>query len=448
MVPAAGVRDCAAAVAGQHRGGAAREVADAVGQIRVVAGDERFVGEIAVLAEDDLPQQVVAQPVHADDLLDGQGADDVALGLGHLVAVENEPAMRPDLLGQGQAGCHEEGGPVHGMEAEDLLADEMHVDRPQALVVAPLPLRLAEAYRAHVGRQRVEPHVEDMFRIVRERDAPTQARSADREIPESAAHEREDLVAARFGLHEIRLGLVQVDQPLLVFRQAEEVVFFRQRRDQGRVGRRGLLVGDERLVAEMVLAFVGGLVDRAVRLAAFENLTHRQGVPRIARAAEEVIVQAQLVPFAAERGGNAVGELLGLEAGGLGRLGDLLAVLVRTRGQVSLVAEHPPDPLDRVRHDRGVGVPDVRGGVDVVDRRREIERGHWRTHFLVSHGARRVPARRAQESWPRRNSWFACCQTCRKGTPRSRASRRQSSYSGAKFGAPSAGPAVLTRTSP
>ena len=70
---------CAAAVLMDHRQRAAGEVAQAVGEIGVVAPHQRVVAEAAVLAEDHFAQQEIAQRVGAQHFFDGRGAHDVAL---------------------------------------------------------------------------------------------------------------------------------------------------------------------------------------------------------------------------------------------------------------------------------------------------------------------------------------------------------------------------------
>jgi hypothetical protein len=91
-------------------------------------------------------------------------------------------------------------------------------------------------------------------------------------------------------------------------------------------------------------------------------------VARLGRADEVVVGDAEAVPRLLEPGGVAVGLLLGRDARRFGRLGDLEAVLVGAREEVGVVAEQPMPPRYRVSDDRGVGVADVGGVVDVVDR--------------------------------------------------------------------------------
>src|SRR5579883_1414609 len=118
----AGLRDLAGEVLLDEGGSAAGEIAEAVGEVAVIAGDERVVAEVAVLAEDDFAQQEIAQRVHAKHVDDGSRQDDVALGLAHFGGVHQEPAVRPNLLGNGQHGSHEERGPIDGVETDDVLS--------------------------------------------------------------------------------------------------------------------------------------------------------------------------------------------------------------------------------------------------------------------------------------------------------------------------------------
>src|SRR5260370_13496726 len=106
-------RDLAAATLFDHSEGAAGEVAEAVGEVAVVALHERVVAGIAVLAEDGFAQKIVAQSIHAEDVDDGPSAHDVAKRLAHLGAVHEQPAVGPDLSRQRQAAGHQASSPLH-----------------------------------------------------------------------------------------------------------------------------------------------------------------------------------------------------------------------------------------------------------------------------------------------------------------------------------------------
>ena len=52
------------------------------------------------------------------------------LGLAHLLAADQQPAVREDLARQLEAGRHQHRRPDHRVEPQDVLADEVHVGRP------------------------------------------------------------------------------------------------------------------------------------------------------------------------------------------------------------------------------------------------------------------------------------------------------------------------------
>src|SRR3954469_95288 len=68
-----------------------------------------------------------------------------------------------------------------------------------------------------------------MCRITRHRNAPLEAGTADREIAQSALHERDDFVAPRLRTDQLRLFFVKFQQFVLELRELEEIIFFADR---------------------------------------------------------------------------------------------------------------------------------------------------------------------------------------------------------------------------
>src|SRR6266849_2692057 len=172
--------DLTAAILLDHCEDAAGEVAEAVGEVAVVALNERVVTEISVLPENGLAQKIVAKRIHAEDVDDGPRANDVAERLAHLGAVHEQPAVGPDLLWQRQAGGHQKGGPVHGVKADDFLANEMEIGGPESGF-----LILRAAYGAEIRRQRVEPDIKNVGLFAGYGNAPANRCSRDAEIAEA-----------------------------------------------------------------------------------------------------------------------------------------------------------------------------------------------------------------------------------------------------------------------
>ena len=100
---------------------------------------------------------------------------------------------------------------------------------------------------------------------------------------------------------------------------------------------------------------------------------HALLVPVGGGADEVVVGQAHPVPERAELGGDFIGELLRSLSRGLRGALDLLSVLVGAGEKVSVEAHHALAPGNGVAGNGGVGVPDVRARVHVVDRRRDVK---------------------------------------------------------------------------
>ena len=128
--------------------------------------------------------------------------------------------------------------------------------------------------------------------------------------------------------------------------------------------RLGLEVG----AAGAVPALIHPLVDVAVVVDALNDLLDLRLVLGVGGADEEVVRGVDLRHQLLEPGRVAVGELAGVDAELLGRLGDRLAVLVGAGEEEHVLAALAHVPGEDVGGDRRVGVTEVGLGVDVVDR--------------------------------------------------------------------------------
>jgi hypothetical protein len=191
--PSGLARQLAPAVPLDQRQRPLRQVAQAVRQFAVQPVDQGFAREVAVVAERHLPQQEVAQRVQAEFLDQRQGVDGVAEGFGHLLPLDGPPAVREYPPRRRDPRGLEEGRPVDRVEADDVLADEMHVRRPEPPTLGGL---VRVAGRGDVVRQRIQPHVHHVRRVARHRNAPSEGGAADREVLESGPHEAHHLVPA------------------------------------------------------------------------------------------------------------------------------------------------------------------------------------------------------------------------------------------------------------
>ncbi len=165
---------------------------------------------------------------------------------------------------------------------------------------------------------------------------------------------------------------VPVEQPVLEATQAEEVVLLLDALDRplvysAQIARIELVVGVVLLAGDAVLALVEIELDVAGVVAALQQFGDADLVTLLGGADEVVVGDVQLLPRLLIQRGDRVGEVLRRQAGGLGGLLHLLAVLVGAREEVHVVAEQAVPASDRVADDGGVGVAEVRLCGDVVD---------------------------------------------------------------------------------
>ena len=165
-----------------HGEGAADEVAVAVGEVGVVAGDEGVEGEAAVLAEGDLAEEEVAEDVGGEEVLFVLCGSRRVLRepkASRMVSVRTMLPRDFDIfdssksksqpwamtaLGSGRFGGEQEGGPVDAVEADDLFADEVEVGGPVFFEFGLVGgVFGAVADGGHVVGEGVEPDVDDVF---------------------------------------------------------------------------------------------------------------------------------------------------------------------------------------------------------------------------------------------------------------------------------------------
>ena len=187
------------------------------------------------------------------------------------------------------------------------------------------------------------------------------------------------------------MRLVEIEQRLLPRRQGGKIARLLDPL-HGRAGRRPairqLVLGVERLVAHRIPAGIGAEIDLVARGELAPQRLHPDAVTRLGRADEVVVGDLHAPGEIAKPLRHLVGERLRRLAGGGCGLLHLLAVLVGAGEETDAPALQAREAGDRVARQRGVRVTDVRRVVDVVDRRRDVER------VSRGHGWLRVRRRR------------------------------------------------------
>ena len=210
------------------------------------------------------------------------------LRLRHLLSADEQPAVRDHEVRRVDSGRVQHRRPRHGVEPQDVLADEVHTG-PERL--EELAVRVVE--RGDVVEQRLDPNVDDVLRIPRDRDPPAERRSRDRRVLQ-VLREADHFVQSRLRVDRCgRARVVLVDEPVLVLRQPEEVVLFRNDLDRDAVDRTfpvdqlfGLV---ELLTRNAVEAFVFREVHITRVVQALPELLHPRLVALFGRPDEVVI---------------------------------------------------------------------------------------------------------------------------------------------------------------
>ena len=288
---------------GSHRprGGQRDDPADEVPEpVRELGGGtgQRALPEVEVADARHAPHEPPAQRVGRVRVGQRGRVGAVAARLADLPAVDRQVVVDDDPRRQRLARAEQHPGPVHGVEPRDPLAD--HVD-PLVRAAPPLLELAVVAAVPEVGdvvRERVEPDVDGLRRVVGHRDAPAAgavdaARGA--EVVEAVADEREHLVAShrRLDLEPARHDRLLDRVP--VPRQPEEPVALHDPLGRSIVLRAAAVLevagDDERLAAGAVEALVVALVQVAARHARPPQRLDPDAVPPVDAGADERVVR-------------------------------------------------------------------------------------------------------------------------------------------------------------
>ena len=189
-------RHDAFAVLEYHRQHTLREIAEIIGKVAIHPMDHRPPREVSVIAERHFPHQEIACLVEAELVRKPVRIDDIAKRFRDFLAFIRPPSMREHATRKRKTGGHQESRPVNGMEPEDVLADHMQVGRPEPAVALGIAERAVgrPSCCGDIVRQRIEPDIHHMRVVVRHRNAPGEARAADRQVAQPAFDEALHLV--------------------------------------------------------------------------------------------------------------------------------------------------------------------------------------------------------------------------------------------------------------
>ena len=370
-----------------HRDRSVRQVSQIISKVRVVAVNQPFIGEIRILSEGRIAQQIVAQGVVAgraegiERIHNRVWIDHVALRLRHLVLLVVNPPVGKDGLGQRQTGSHQERRPVNRMEAQDVLADHVQVGGPEFLEIVASLFTFCVTHAGHVARERVIPDVNHLIGIIRPWDTPLQSPATDRDVSEAALDEADHFIAPVFGLHKLGVVPVKLQQALLKCGESKEIVLFidqfRRAAADVAIGRVGA-VGNVALIINAVTTLVLTLIDHArlILLRKANQALNARDVLRLVGIDKVRVLNAEFLPEFDEELSLLRHEFRWLHACCFCCPLQFFTVLVRP-GQVShIIAAHALVARDDVTNNRGVGGANMRPRIRIVKRCRQIKFAH------------------------------------------------------------------------
>src|SRR3989442_5018998 len=128
--------------------------------------------------------------------------------------------MYEELLRNLVARCQKQSGPEHTVEAQDVFRQQVVYLRPESLAEVLAFARVCQC--AQIIDERIDPHVDDLAVVPRDRDTPRVAGTAEAEVSEPALDERARLVVAEARQDKVRARFIEVEQRLLKGGELEE----------------------------------------------------------------------------------------------------------------------------------------------------------------------------------------------------------------------------------
>ena len=257
-------------------------------------------------------QNEIAHRIHAKDGGQVIHVDNIAFGFAHFFSGLQEPGMSENLLRKRKVQCHQKNRPIDGMEANDVLADQMEVRRPPFFEhVVSTGFRVI-ADTVDVVGECVQPDIDHVSRVKGHRDAPFKRSSGNTEILETRQKKIvHHLVFTGDRLNELRMLVNIVNQTRRIFFHLEEISFFLRRMDFAAANRTSAFFGELRiriisLAFGAVLAFVRAFVDISLIVQFFENLLYLLLVVGIRGTDKTIIRRVHQIPQTLDNGGRVI----------------------------------------------------------------------------------------------------------------------------------------------
>ena len=127
-------------------------------------------------------QYKIADGINAEMIDQIISIDDIASRLGHFIIAKQHPGMTEDLLGQRKAQSQQHDRPVNGMEADNVLANQVQISRPVFLKPFGTVAVSVIAQPGYIVAQSINPDIDHMPVIKIHRNAPLKGSPRDTKV--------------------------------------------------------------------------------------------------------------------------------------------------------------------------------------------------------------------------------------------------------------------------
>ena len=115
--------------------------------------------------------------------------------------------MGEDAARRLETGRHQKSRPIDRVEPHDILADDVKIGGPESRKLRAFGVRIAG--RGEIIGQSVEPHIDHVVGVARDRNSPAEAGSRDRQVAQAALDKADDLVPPAARRDRIRVRVVK-----------------------------------------------------------------------------------------------------------------------------------------------------------------------------------------------------------------------------------------------
>mmetsp|Transcript_11044 Transcript_11044/g.32008 ORF Transcript_11044/g.32008 Transcript_11044/m.32008 type:complete len:255 (-) Transcript_11044:1183-1947(-) len=139
------------AVLKDHRESSLAKISKFISEVIVHLEEHRLVGKVAVATKIGFGHEEEPSLIHAIGFNEVDWVDDIAQRLRDLFSILGPPTMCKNALWKREVCCHQECWPVYGMEAQNILSNNMHSSWPVLRVVR-VGIRVGISQRRNVIR--------------------------------------------------------------------------------------------------------------------------------------------------------------------------------------------------------------------------------------------------------------------------------------------------------